>query len=605
MLEEPLTAIAAILVLGVAAQLVAWQLRIPSILVLLGLGVLVGPAFGLLDPDELFGDLLLPIVSLSAAVILFEGGLSLDLRILKGSNWVVWRLITLGLVLTAVIAGASAHLLFDIDWAVAALLGAIMVVTGPTVIGPLLSQIRPIGATGHILRAEGIMVDPLGVLLAIVVFEVVLAGSADEATAEIVATVLRTVVGGLVIGLAAAALLVLAFSRFVVPDHLHNVLALGLVMLVFAIADQVQEESGLFAVTVLGIALATQRWAPVHHLSEFSETLRLLLIAGLFIVLGARIQPGDIPSVALGGIGFLGVLVLVARPLSVLVSTFPSRLERRERLFLASVAPRGIVAAAVASVFAIRLGELDNTHGAELMVPITFIVIVGTIALYGLGAGPLARKLGLADENPQGVLIVGAHDWARDLGDVLDSLGVKVVLIDTERRNIAAARLSGLRTVYGSILGERTFDDVDLAGIGRLLALTPSEELNAFAVQRFIRLFGRRDVYQLAPELTQDGDRRAIDRRLRGRLLGANDLTFESISSRYQAGARFKVTRLGEAFDAKFQPEQNGNQAFAMFRIDRQGGLGVYTTDRRPSAQPGDSIVSLVDGEMGEQTKST
>ncbi|MCZ7528444.1 MAG: cation:proton antiporter [Acidimicrobiia bacterium] len=498
MSDQPLVALATILLLGLLAQWLAWRLRVPSILLLLTFGLLAGPVSGVLDPDELLGDLLLPVVSLSVGVILFEGGLSLGLRELRQAGAVVRNLVTLGVVVTGGIGTAASLVLFDVDSSVAALIGAIVVVTGPTVIGPLLRQIRPVGAVGSVLRVEGILVDPIGALLAVLVFEGILADTLEEAAPAIGLAILETLVVGTVAGLLGAGLLVLVLKRYLVPDALHNALALGIVVAVFTGADRIQEESGLFAATVMGIALASQRITPVRHILEFSETLQILLISGLFIVLGARVETDGLSSVALGSVGLLAVLVLVARPLAVLVSTFRSRLGRRERLFLMAMAPRGIVAAAVSSIFAIRLTELGRP-GADTLVPVTFLVVLGSIVIYGVAAPRVALRLGLSDPDPQGVLVVGAHRWARDIGSVLAERGVRVVMVDNDRANVVAARLAGFPSVYGSVLSDRALDEVDLGGIGRMLALTPNDEVNALAAQQFVPIFGRKNVFQLAP----------------------------------------------------------------------------------------------------------
>ena len=468
-------AIAGIIVLGTGAQLLAWRLGLPSILLLLLFGFLAGPITGRLNPDELFGELLFPLVSVCVALILYEGGLSLSLRDLPAVGGVVRRLVSIGTIVTWGAGGLAAYLIFALDAGLAALLGALLVVTGPTVIGPMLRHIRPSGSVGPVLMWEGIVIDPIGAMLAVLVFEAIGGGQADAATAQFfVIAVLRTIVVGAGLGLLAGALLTLLIWRYWIPDFLQNPVSLMLVVAAFTGANLLQPESGLLAVTVMGVFLANQKWADVRHIVEFKENLRVLLISALFILLAARLRPAELTDVAARGAVFVAVLVLIARPLSALLSSAPSRLSRNERLFLAWMAPRGIVAAAVASVFALRLEKLGFEQ-APMLVSITFIVIVGTVTIYGITSPLVARRLGLADANPQGVLFVGAHGWVRAVAKLLRDRGFRVLLVDSNRSNVREVRMAGLPVYSGSVLAEYAIAEMPLGGIGRILAVTPND----------------------------------------------------------------------------------------------------------------------------------
>lgn len=299
-------------------------------------------------------------------------------------------------------------------------------------------------------------------------------------------------------GLLGAGLLTLVVKRYWVPDDLQNAVSLMLVVAVFTASNLVQEESGLLTATVMGVAIANQKWVAVRHIIEFKEDLRVLLISMLFILLGARLRPEDIAQIGPRSLLFAGVLIVVARPLSVWVSTLGSGLNWSQRVFLSWMAPQGIVAAAVSSVFAIRL-EQTGHENAGALVSSTFAVIAVTVAVYGMTAPALARKLGLAQRNPQGLLIVGAEAWARAVAELLQERGYRVLLVDTNRDHIAAARMAGLEAYHGSVLSDHFFDDVDLGGIGRLLAVTPNDGVNVLALQKFSRKLGSAEVYRLAP----------------------------------------------------------------------------------------------------------
>lgn len=590
-MTETLAQLVLIGALGIAGQWIAWRLGLPSILVLLLLGLLAGPATGVLDPDELLGDLLFPVVSLSVALILFEGGLDLPLRELLRAGGAVRNLVTIGAVVTGVVGAVSAHLILDLNWGIAALLGAILVVTGPTVIGPLLRQVRPVGRVGTVLRAEGILIDPIGATAALLVFEGVLAGDLGDAVNAVIEGVARTAIVGVGAGLAGAFLLTLSMRRNWVPDFLHNPVSFGAVIVTYLAADAVQEESGLLAVTIMGIALASQRWVPVTHILTFEEDLRTLLLSGIFIILAARLEPDAIADVGFPVLAFLAVLVLVARPLSVALATVRSGLDLRSRAFLAWMAPRGIVAAAVSSLFSIRLGE-EGVEGAEVLVPVTFVVVIGTIALYGLTAGPLARRLGLADADPQGVLVVGADRPARAAAEALAGVGLPVLVADTDRRAITQARLLGLPVYLGNVLSPDAREQLSLAGIGRCFALTPDDGYNAIVAQRAGRWFGRRQTYQLRPASTQMSDE-LLPAEERGHLLFGGRITWAELGARLDEGCEFRATRITGQFD--LAAWRSAHPYGLVLAVVRNSGKVDVVLDGDPKVAPGDRILALVE----------
>lgn len=590
-----------VIALGGGAQWLAWRIRLPSILLLLLFGFLAGPvarhwlpgSILTLDPNALFGEkLLLALVSLSVAFILFEGGLTLNFRELRATGSVVRNLVTLGALVTWTIGAAAARLLLGLDAGPAILLGAILVVTGPTVIVPLLRHIRPTGPVGPVLKWEGIVIDPLGALLTVLTFEVFVATGGAHASSFVALAVLKTVVIGGGLGLATAAILAVAVARYWIPEFLQNAVALFLVAGVFAVSNVAQAEGGLLAVTVMGVALANQRWADMTHIREFKENLRVFLISVLFILLAARLDVADLRTLGPLSLVFVAILIVIARPLGVFVSTAHSKLNWREKLFLAWMAPRGIVAAAVASVFAIEL-EHAGIAGAQLLVPITFLTIVGTVLVYGLTAPILAHHLRLAEARPQGVLIVGAHRLARELATVLVKHKFRVLLVDTNRGEVHAAKMAELPAYHGSILGEDALDNLDLGGLGRLLALTPNDEVNVLAVQRFVPIFGRAAVYQLPPREGLKG-RVAMDKHLHGRHLFRPDATSRHLWDQLTTGAVIKATRLTEEFDFAAFQQMYGSTALPLFVITESGRLQVRTAADTSTPAPAQTLISLV-----------
>ena len=398
MIEEPLLGLGSIVALGIGAQWLASRLGIPSILCLLVVGLLAGPVAGLIDPDALLGDLLFPLVSLLVSVILFEGGLNLRVSEFRGVRKVVRRLISVGVFLTWVLTSLAAYFLLGIGIELSVLLGAILVVSGPTVVLPLLEHARPMERLNSVLKWEGIMVDPVGAILAVLVFQGILAFNSGEESSSLVAGFALTILAGLLMGAVGGGFLFLALVRGWVPENLRNGVTLAVVLVTFAVSDLIRAESGLLAVTLMGLALANQRRVSVEGIVDFKEELRDLFLAILFIVLSARLSLEELASVATPGtLAFVLVLILLVRPAAILVSTFRSDLPRRERAFLSWMAPRGIVAASVASVFGLQLAD-SGVPGAEALTPLAFLVILATVAVYGLTTAPVARRLGVAKE---------------------------------------------------------------------------------------------------------------------------------------------------------------------------------------------------------------
>ncbi len=603
MTEHLLVRLAGVIVLGIGAQWLAWRLKLPSILLLLILGFIAGPLTGLINPGEIFGDLLLPVVSVSVAVILFEGGLSLRISELREIGKVVRNLITLAVLITWIMITAAAYFILHLNLPLAILLGAILVVTGPTVIGPLLRHVRPAGRAGNIVKWEGIMNDPIGVLLSVLVFETILIGGIQEAGVMILTGVLKAIFASGAAGVLSAWLLVYLLRRYWIPDFLQQTVTLMLVVVAFVVSDFFQEESGLLAVTLMGVALANQKQAPVKHIIEFKENLRILIISSLFILLAARLQMSALNQINWASFVFLAVLILLVRPAAVFISTIGMGLNWRERLFISWMAPRGIVAAAVSSIFALRLSESGHPQ-TEYLVPLTFLVIIGTVILYGLTAAPLARWLQLAQSNPQGVLMIGAHDWARAIAKALQAQGLKVLLVDTNRANIYAARMEGLPTYHGSILWEYIMDEIDLDGIGRLLALTSNDEANSLAALHFSEVFGRGEVFQL-PQAGEEKGRKEghAPLHLRGRFLFGTGMTYQHLEDRFAAGATIKTTKLTATFDYEAFKTMYGNKATILFLITEGKELKIFTTQEQPLPKPGQTLVSVI--EANDQTPAT
>ncbi|MCB1138797.1 MAG: sodium:proton antiporter [Leptospiraceae bacterium] len=593
--ESVIIGIAAVILLGTLAQWIAWRLKMPSILILLLTGFAAGPLAGYLDPDKLLGDVLFPFVSMSTALILYEGGLSLKKSELSHVGKPVRNLLTIGVFITWVLASLLAYWLLGWGWRLSALFGAILTVTGPTVIIPLLRFIRPTPQLSSILKWEGIVVDPIGALLAVLVFEALLASDKGDPIQVALVGILKTIVIGGGLGYIAARILVLFFRRYWIPDFLHNPSSLMMVFTVYAISNHVQPESGLLAVTVMGAALANQKSVPIRHIIEFKEILRVVLISSLFILLAARVTMEDLKLIDLSAVLFLAGLIFIVRPATVFLSTLGTSLNWKDRLFLSWMAPRGIVAAAVTSIFAIQLEQ--SVPEASEMVPVMFAVIVGTVALYGISAGFAGRLLGVAgDQDPQGVIIVGGHYWARVLGKLLQDNKIRVQMIDTNPYHVTACRMLDLPAIQGNILDEGVQEGLDLSTTGRMMALTSNDEVNSLAALRFTELFGRGEVYQISPYSDQGvtKDKNQVPRELRGRCLFDHSLTYSAFSRRFAEGADIKKLTVGK--DIKSTEIRKTPGLTPLFLIDPNSKkLNIYTAEIQAQADDGDLLIALQD----------
>ncbi|MDA8744516.1 cation:proton antiporter [Rubripirellula amarantea] len=591
--------------LGLAAQWLAWRTNLPSILLLLLFGVALGQ---FVKPDSYFAELtggglqagpeiLFPIVSLSVAVIMFEGGLSLKLSELREAGGAALRLCTIGALITWAGATIGAFYCLNFSWQVSSLLGAILVVTGPTVIGPILRQVRPSKRVSATLKWEGIVIDPIGAILAVLVFEQALLHAGEATFGSAMVMLAKTTAIGTLLGVAGGWMLTSAFKRFWVPDQLQGVGALSVGLLLFAISNTMAHESGLITVTVLGLWLTNQHGFEIAHIIEFKENLRTLLIGCLFIVLGSRVDLADVAAIGWPGLAFLLILILLVRPLAVFISLIGSKLTYAEQAFVAGLAPRGIVAAAVSSVFALELErKLEGfaLPGADQLATVTFLVIVGTVTVYGLSAAPLASWLGLADSKSNGVLIVGADAWVREFALQLQKSKIPVVLVDTNYNKVTQAKVAGLTAVCANILNEHAREELPLAGIGSFMAMTPNDEVNTLAVKECQHIFGRSGAYQLSFTKQNSKSRRGMTKNLMGRELFNEGTTFSSIKGQVEIGSTFRSTTLSEEFSyADFLKRHQGG-ATLMCAIDEDKHVIFKTVGDDLHPQAGQTIIALV-----------
>ena len=474
----------------------------------------------------------------------------------------------------------------------AVLLGAVLVVTGPTVVIPILRQIRPTGRVSSVLKWEGILIDPIGAILAVLVFESIIdSGAGHQITPlSILTGIILTLVAGTVIGAVFAYILVQFLKRNWIASFLETAVALMAVLAAFALSNELRTESGLMAVTVMGIILANQKQANISHITSFKEELGVLLLSALFIVLAARVNLGALIEVVWQEVAFLAVIILLARPLSVFVSTLFSKMPRKEKIFLSALAPRGIVAVAVASLFALELEEAGFA-GSEQLVNVTFTVVVGTVVIYSLIAKPLAVRLDIVQKHPQGTLIVGAHHWARQLAAVIQEAGFEVWLVDTNGRHIENAQNEGLSGIHESIMADGILDDLPMESIGRMLALTDNNELNALAGVRFGEWLGEDHVYQLAS--TRKSSHQPISSDLRSHVLFDEEMNFKEMERGYFEGRQVVIIRENSVNALKAYDDQ-GVFAKVLFVVSSNSRLLVSTCENPLVPRPDQTAICLV-----------
>ncbi|MFQ2702002.1 cation:proton antiporter [Aeromonas caviae] len=581
--------LAGIALISLLAQWLAWSVRVPAILFLLLSGLLLGPVTGLLDPDQLLGDLLFPLVSLSVAIILFEGALTLHLTELKGIGKVVRNLCSTGMVTSFAVIGAASYFLLGLDWRVAMVLGAVLVVTGPTVIAPMLNVIRPVREVDKILRWEGIVIDPIGALFAVLVFEAVRLGSQGDLVGHTLLALAKTVGVGSLIGVGAGWLTTLLIRKDWLPVSLHKFGVLALVLVTFTLSDWLSHESGLLAVTVFGIWLANQEGLDLEEVLAFKEDLAVILISSLFILLAARLDLVQLWQLGPMVLALLCVVQFVARPLCILVSTRGSELPWRARALLAWIAPRGIVAAAVSASFAISMHEA-GIEDADKLVPLVFAVIIFTVVLQSLTATPLARLLDMRQSAPNVWLLIGANSVARAIGKALADQGIPVQLSDPAWEHCKLARMSGLPCYFGNPQSEHAERHLPLTSISTVLALSPSRHNNALGVLHFAHLYGEEKVHSLrSSEHHGKANRESATFRARQNLFGA-DINFARLSGLLSRGGQIKATRLSDTFDWDQYQEANPG-AIPLFVLDAKARPRVVTGPVTPLS--GELLIAL------------
>ncbi|MEG3661548.1 sodium:proton antiporter [Celeribacter halophilus] len=563
----PVEAFALVGALGVGSQWLAWRLKLPAIVLMLAAGLIVGPALGILDPQRDIGDLVQPLISLAVAVILFEGGLTLDLHKLGDARKGVTRLVLIGAPLGWFLSTAALHWGAGLGWEAATVFGGIMVVTGPTVIAPLLRQAKLQKRPANLLQWEAIVNDPVGALAAVLAFEFVLVGREAESLPDALVQLGVGIAMAMAVGIAAGMAISYTFRRAYVPEYMKVPVLFATLLVTFAFPNMMLHESGLLAVTVMGLIIANADLPSFEELRRFKEHATVLLVSGVFILLAASMDFASLGQLTWRAGLFVALVILVARPVTVLVSLIGTGLPRNEKLLIALTGPRGVVLVAVAGLFGERLAANGVSDGA-VVGPLAFVLVLTTVVLHGFTLAPLARRLGLASKGKPGVLILGGSRFTTALAQALKREEVPVLIADPNHARLVRPRAAGLPVFYGDILGEAAEDSLEVLSYATLIAATENDAYNTLVATDFGSEFGRDQVWQLA-RVKGERARHALPTQLGGRPFGAGK-TYGELDELMRQGWKLSVTQLSEDYGFDQWKEDRPN-AMLLGRMSADG----------------------------------
>ena len=498
-MDSLLFSLALVPILGVLGQWIAWRTRLPSIIILLFLGFLAGPILSLIDTDQVFGDILYPLVSLLVSVIVFEGGLNLRIKDLKNIAPSLFRLVLIAPIITIGLMYLLTHYLLGLSSELSIMFSALMVITGPTVIIPLLRHIKVSPKISSLIRWEGILIAPIGTFLIVLVYQSVFIETAHVLKITML-LLIKIMAVSTFMGLFFAYLIILFFKRNWVPDFLQELITLIIVFVAFLGSNFVQQDSGILTVVLMGIILANQQQIPFQHVKVFKENLRILSISTLFIVLSSRLVFDDLLALMdLQHFLYLLSLIFIVRPVATFLTLIGTSLKFKERLLMAWIAPRGIVTASIASLFALRLVNLGVPQ-AEVLVPLTFLVLIFTVCVYGFSLNPFIKMIKLEDNDKIGILIVGANKIAVAIARLLNSIdNIDVTVVDLNRKRVQYSRIDGVKALHTSVFSSRVVEDMHLGAYRSLISLTENDEVNSLACIQYSEVVGPQNVFRFPP----------------------------------------------------------------------------------------------------------
>lgn len=586
---EPVVAFALVGALGVGSQWIAWRLRMPAIVLMLVAGLLVGPVLGIFDPARDIGPLMGPMIAIAVAIILFEGGLTLNFHQLQDATVGVKRLVFVGAPLGWLTSALALHYGAGLSWQSSAVFGGIMIVTGPTVIAPLLRTAKLSRRPAALLQWEAIVNDPIGALAAVLAFEVVLVLNTATTVSAAAMDLIIGVVVATALGVAGGLGLARSFKRGWVPEYMKVPVLFALLLAVFGLSDMVLHESGLLAVTIMGIIIANANLPSYVELLRFKEHATVLLVSGVFILLAASLDFAALQQLTWRAVIFVLAVILLARPITVLLSLLGSGIPFKEQILVAFTGPRGVVLVAVAGLFGERLTEL-GLEDAALIAPLAFALVAVTVVLHGFTLAPFARMLGLTGGDKPGVIIVGGSSWTTAFAETLKSAEIPVLMTDPNYGNLRAARTAGIETFSGDILSEAAEQRLELVSFETIVAATSNDAYNTLVATDLAPEFGRGNVYQVTREKS-DSARYQLPTTLGGKRFGPDE-THAGMNKLIRDGWNFGVTQLTPEFTMEDWRAEHP-EAHITAIISAAGVVRLLAADEDFRAGPDARIISL------------
>lgn len=594
-MEPMLIHITLVVGLGVLSQWLAWRFKLPAIVVMSIIGLLTGPILGLIDPKAQFAQLFDPFVSIAVAVILFEGSLNLDMREVRGIEKPVFRIVTLGALLAWILGSLAAHYIADLSWAVAIVIGGLFIVTGPTVILPLLRQAKLKPKPAAILKWEGIIVDPFGALLAVFSFEIVQFLVLREVSGKTILFFFAASIIAVLIGWLLGRGIGWMFQKGHIPEYLKSPVVFIVVIACFTIADEIKHETGLLAVTAMGITLANMHISSISDMRHFKENISVLLTSTIFIMLTAGLTMKTITEIFHWNIILFVLLMLfIVRPVSIFLSTVGTDLSIKEKILIGWIAPRGIVALTVSSYFAKVLID-EGFKDASILTTLTFALVFATVCAHGFSLSWLAKKLDLSIGEEPGILLVGSNDFTVAFASKLKQLGYPVLVADSSWERLRAARRAELDVYHGEVLAEQTEYHLDLTPYEYVIAATELDAYNALVCTAFLQDMGRNNVFQLSIR-DQEDSREDVDEimhTVRGRMLFKKGITWEFLHHKMEHGYTIYNTKITDEYTYETYLEEKSDDSL-LLAVSKQGkALSFFAHDQEINVNAGDTVLSL------------
>ncbi|MDG5472798.1 sodium:proton antiporter [Jeotgalibacillus sp. ET6] len=593
MFDSLLFTVMLVVFLGILSQWLSWRIKLPAIVVMSVAGIIVGPVLGIINPEQEFGDMYGPIISMAVAIILFEGSLQLDVREIRDLGKPVFRIVTIGAFIAWILGSLIAHFVAGLSLPVAFVIGGLFIVTGPTVILPLLRQAKLKPRPAKILKWEGIIVDPIGVLLALFAFEIILYFTDESVTLPTLLLYFGAAAFAALLGWGCGRGMGWMFKKGYIPEFLKSPVLFAVVLLCFTLADEVMHETGLLSVTAMGMTLANMHIASMENMRHFKENISVLFISTIFIMLTASIQIETFTEILNPAIiGYVLLMLFVVRPLSIWLSTIGTDLSWQEKTLVGWIAPRGIVALTVSGYFASVLFD-TGFEDARLLTALTFALVFATVCAHGFSIGWVARRLKLANDSKPGIIVVGGNLFTRELVKTLKGMEIPALLVDSSWKKVVKARQSGLSTFHGEILSEQTEYSLDMTPYESIVAGTESDAYNALICSTFTPSIGAKHLFQVASERDLASSHERLTHTVGGRILFNETATLQKLISQLESGYVFRKTMITEQYSYEQFKKEIDEEDTIIGVLKTSGNFEPFATDTEIAVVAGDTMVRI------------